>query len=207
MFEKQVEKCHYEFGRYFHKKRWISVWHQISEVLEKSPSCVLDVGPGAGVLAALLKLQNIKVETADIDPDLNPSILLSSAKIPVDDNRYDCVCAFQVLEHLPYDEALSLFREMVRVSKSQIVISLPDAKKVYRVLLDFPFIDNFSVFIPRPRFGQRKNKFDGEHYWEVNREGFSLGKVVSDLSANAELLKTYRVPENPHHRFFIFHKW
>lgn len=51
-----------------------------------------------------------------------------------------------------------------------------------------------------------KHVFDGEHHWEIGKKGYLLKKIIDDLSQKSKLLKTYRVPENPYHRFFVFEK-
>ncbi|HFE37487.1 MAG TPA: class I SAM-dependent methyltransferase, partial [Gammaproteobacteria bacterium] len=129
---KQVNKEHYEFQRYLSKARWNSVWHQLDEVIRLQPESVLEIGPGPGVFKNMATLFGVKVETLDIDPELMPDHVGSVTALPFEDNSYDVVCAFQILEHLPYDVALRAFNEIVRVSRSHVVISLPDAKPVWR---------------------------------------------------------------------------
>lgn len=204
----QVEKNHYKFVRYVNKKRWSSMWHQLDDILALEPHTVLEVGPGPGLLKGMLSSFNIKVETVDIDAEVNPDHIAPATKLPFDDNQYDVVCAFQMLEHLPYQESLVAFSEMVRVSKSHIVISLPDAKKLWRYIVYIPKIGEVQLFLPRPRIKTPIHKFDGQHYWELNKKGYSLDKVVEDLVNNngVRLLKTYRVKENTYHRFFVFSK-
>jgi len=50
--------------------------------------------------------------------------------------------------------------------------------------------------------------FNGEHHWEINKAGYALSKVVKDLEnvGGVSVSKTYRVDENPYHRFFVFKK-
>jgi len=51
------------------------------------------------------------------------------------------------------------------------------------------------------------NKFDGEHYWEIGKIDYSLNKIVNDIqNTGFKIEKTYRVFENPYHRFFILRK-
>ena len=61
--------------------------------------------------------------------------------------------------------------------------------------------------IPRPRLGPQKHIFDGEHYWEINKDGYPLSRIVSAIeSCGATVDKTYRVVDNPYHRFFMLVK-
>jgi hypothetical protein len=116
------------------------------------------------------------------------------------------VCAFQVLEHLPYELALQAFAEMVRVSRRYVVISLPDAKPLWRYLAHIPLFGPVEFVVPRPFFGKPVNVFNGGHHWEINKREYPLVRVQADLSKIGRLLKTYRVPENPYHRFFVFER-
>ncbi len=207
MTTKQVEKSHYDFTRYMSRSRWQSIWHQLDEVLQLQPVRVLELGPGPGVFKSMARLTGLSVETLDIDPELNPDHIGSATDIPLPDQSYDVVCAFQMLEHLPYEQSLLAFGEMVRVSRRHIVISLPDAKVMWRYTGYLPRLGGFDWLVPRPFAKARPHQFDGEHYWEINKYGYGLEKVSRDLSAHASMLRTYRVRENPYHRFFVFEKW
>ena len=202
--KKQVDKSHYEFERYMSKARWNSVWHQLDEVISLKPEKVLEIGPGPGIFKHTASLFGIKVETLDLDPKLAPDHVGSATALPFADDTYDVVCAFQMLEHLPYENALLAFREMVRVSRRHVVISLPDAKIVWRYQFYIPKFGTFDKFIPRPSRGTQQHQFDGEHYWEISKKGYPLARIIRDFSEYATLLKTYRAQENTYHRFFIF---
>ena len=109
-----------------------------------------------------------------------------------------------MLEHLPYETALQAFAEMVRVSRRHVVISLPDARPVWQYRYHVPKFGTRSLLFPRPILKQPEHVFDGEHYWEINKKGYDLARVVNDLGRLCSLNKTYRVFENPYHRFFVF---
>ncbi|MQM38523.1 hypothetical protein KBTX_02534 [wastewater metagenome] len=56
-----------------------------------------------------------------------------------------------------------------------------------------------------PEIRLRRHVFDGQHYWEVNKRGYSQKKFVADVEAlGLKLYRSYRVPEVPYHRFFVF---
>lgn len=204
--QKQVDKTHYDFQKYLSKSRWNSIWHQLHEVQKVSPESVLEVGPGPNIFKLIAAQIGIKVETIDIDPELNPDYVGSVTDMPFECGKYDLVCAFQVLEHMPYEESLNAFREMVRVSRKHVIISLPDAKPRYRIFLDVPKFGYKQFFFESPRSRMPVHHFDGQHYWEVNKKGYELDKVIADFSAMISLERTYRVNENKYHRFFVFKK-
>jgi SAM-dependent methyltransferase len=203
---RQVEKSHYEFARYVSKERWASFWHQIDEIIKLNPRNVLEVGPGPGLFKAIAKIVGIDVETLDLDPDLSPDHIGSATDMPFSDGTYDVVCAFQMLEHLPYDVSLKAFRDMIRVSVNHVVISLPDARPLWHYKLYVPKIGQRDFAISRPQLRLPLHKFNGEHYWEINKRDYPLARIVADYTNFARLVKTYRVPENPYHRFFVFEK-
>jgi len=205
-YEKQVEKDHYQFSRYMSKQRWCSVWHQFDEVQKLQSNRVLEVGPGPGLFKMVAATFGISVETLDFDPDLKPDHVGSATALPFSDGSYDVVCAFQMLEHLPYEAALQAFGEMARVSRRHVIISLPDARPVWRYQVHIPKFGPCDFLIPRPLFKAAAHEFDGEHYWELNKRGYPLSRVIDDLSKHMRLVKTYRVPEYFYHRFLTFEK-
>lgn len=202
--KKQVSKSHYKFERYLSKVRWNSVWHQLDEVIQLDPNSVLEIGPGPGIFKKVAGLFDINVETLDLDPDLEPDHVGTVVDLPFVDGSFDIVCAFQVLEHLPYEESKEAFREIARVSRKYVIISLPDVKPVWHYRFHIPKLGIRTLSIPRPFFRPPENRFDREHFWEINKHGFPLSRIVHDFSSVMPLIKTYQVMENPYHRFLIF---
>lgn len=62
------------------------------------------------------------------------------------------------------------------------------------------------VHVPKPRMGLREHKFDGQHYWEINKAGYPQSLILDEFQkqTNKKLQRTYRVNENPYHRFFVW---
>jgi len=118
--KKQVDKSHYKFRSYVHKRRWASMWHQLDEVLSLQAASVLEIGPGPGILKAMAALFDTRVETLDIDPELRPDHVASASDLPFADRAYDVVCAFEMLEHVPYEKSLSIFGELARVDLTHL---------------------------------------------------------------------------------------
>lgn len=204
---KQVNKEHYTFEKYLGKDRWNSIWHQISEVINANAKNVLEVGPGPGIFKSVLTNNGINVETVDVDPELLPDYVASATNLPFYEDSYDCVCAFQMLEHLPYDQALIAFKEMVRISSKTVIISLPNAEVMWPFSFHIPTRGSVRFLIKNPFRRAKIHSFDGEHYWELNKVDYSESRVVSDLlKLNVVLQKSYRVYEKPYHHFYIFEK-
>lgn len=201
---KQVEKSHYDLRSYMDKGRWISIWYQLDEIMKYQPQNVLEIGPGPGVLKKLAQMFGLRIETLDLDPELQPDHVASATALPFGPKSYDVVCAFQMLEHLPYTKALAAFAEMTRVARKAVVVSLPDVERVWRYAVHIPRIGLREFLLPRPASSPKVHEFDGEHYWEINKKEHPLEKVVADFSALCRLVKTYRVFEDPYYRFFVF---
>jgi ubiquinone/menaquinone biosynthesis C-methylase UbiE len=124
MSKNQIDKSQYDFENYLNKNRWINIWHQIDEVMSLQPKSLLEVGPGPGLLKAILEhFKRSQWKQWILIMKLKPNYVASADDLPFDDNTYDCVCAFQMLEHLPYNQSLIAFEEMVRVAK-KILLSV-----------------------------------------------------------------------------------
>ncbi len=200
----QVESNHYFNKSYDTKERFISYWHQINEIIKLNPKTVLEIGVGNGFVSKYLKERKVNVLTLDIDKRLSPDVVGSVLNMPFSDELFDVMACYQVLEHLPFENFSEALSEIFRVSKSYAILSLPDASRVYRVYLQIPKIGIFKRLIPLPRLKNPIHKFDGEHYWEIGKAGYPLSKIIKEIqTAGFRVEKTYRVFENPYHRFFI----
>lgn len=203
----QVDKAHYEFSKYITKRRWISIWHQISILSDLAAKNVLELGPGAGVLKNIASLHGIEVKTVDIDESLSPDFVGDLRELKFDENSFDVTCAFQVLEHIPFDEAMDTLRELKRISKIATVISLPNCKTRYPVSVRIPKFGEHCWTYPNliKHFLPKNHEFDGQHYWEIGAKQYGLEAVIEKIEAstNARIVKDFRLPEFPYHHFFI----
>lgn len=203
--QKQVDKSHYSFANYMDKRRWASIWHQLDEVIVQRPESVLEIGPGSGIFNQAAANFGLNVKTLDIDPDLAPDYVAPATNIPIADRSVDVACAFQVLEHMPFETSMLALKEMCRVARKAVVISLPDVKTSWASTITIPKLGTLRFVLSRPWFKPRPHQFDGEHYWEINKQGYTTAHVTSEIErvANGYSLRTYRVHENLYHRFFI----
>ena len=200
----QVEPNHYFNKSYDSKERFTSYWHQINEIIKLNPKRVLEIGIGNGFVSEYLEERKLDIVTLDIDKRLNPDIAGSILNIPFADKSFDVVACYELLEHLNYESFYKILSEVSRVSNSYVVLSIPDASRIYRFNVQIPKIGEIKKLIPLPRMKNPIHKFDGEHYWEIGKAKYPLNKIINDIQrAGFKIEKTYRVFEIPYHRFFI----
>jgi len=175
--------------KYIHKERWISYYHQIDEIISANPDSVLEIGIFKGVLRTVLQnVYHCKYEAMDIDESSKPDYVGSVTDLPFAEGTYDVVACFEVLEHLPYEHFEKALSEIFRVAKKRAVISLPNAGA----------------------FGKpnKEHIFNGSHYWEINKIGFELEKIIATIKKigynyDFELVENYRISEYIYHHFFV----
>ena len=207
MMKPQVEPILYFSEAYDTKERFISYWHQIKEITKLNPKRVLEIGIGNGFACKYLRDRKVKVVTLDRDDRLNPDIAGSVLDTPFTDLSFDVVACYELLEHLPYENFNKAISEIFRVSKSWAILSLPDVSRAYRFNVQIPKLGEIKRLISLPRLIKPIHKFDGEHYWEIGKDGYPLNKIINDIGRVGFILKrTYRVFEFPYHRFFVLEK-
>lgn len=206
MSEAQIDPRHYDFARYVDIRRWASYWHQVQETLSLRPRSVLEIGVGTGLFRAILQTLHCPVTSVDINPALRPDHVASVMALPLPDDSFSAVVAFQVLEHLPYEDFRASVSEMRRVAAEHVILSLPDAQKLWRCSLDLGAGER-RLQMPKPRLRPPVHKGRGQHKWEIGKRGYPAERIAADLRAcGLEVLKDFRAPENPYHRFFVCRK-
>lgn len=198
---------YYNSMNYNSKARFISFWHQINEIASCKPERILEIGIGNGYTSRELRQMGYNVLTCDIDPETKPDIIGSILELPFDDNSFDVVAAFEVLEHLPYDVFRQGLNELRRVSSRNVLISLPDSTKRYQLKFYVPFRGYYERLIKRPFCKPILQEYDGIHYWEVGSYDTPLEMIVADIErVGLRLVKTYLPFEDYRRRFFIISK-
>jgi hypothetical protein len=195
---------HYSFCSYVTKKRWISYWYQIMEIIAFNPRNVLVIGCGDGIVVDCLKKYGLSVDTFDLFADFNPTYLGSVTEIKsiLGAKKYDCILCCQVLEHVPFKDFESIISQLKTLATKSLILSLPQkySKIEFSLVLKDIKFPKILYAIPKKN---RKLAPNGEHCWEIGVKGSSLKQVVTVLNKYFILSKQYAVPENPYHRFFI----
>lgn len=209
-FKIQVPKTHY-FKGYIDLKRFISYFYQIDLVRKLQPKKVLEIGVGNKITTNYLKQSGIKVDTCDFDKNLEPDYVADIRKLLFDDRSYDIIMAYEILEHILWEDVDKALSELYRISKKYVVISIPykviSCEFVFKPplmgkILRKPFV---NLFFGIPRFFT-KIKFSGEHYWEMGAKNYSSSKIRRTLGKHFRIIKEIRPILAPDYRFFILEK-
>lgn len=191
----------YAAGRYAKLDRFVSYSYQIQEIIATKPASVLEIGVGDGLLSSYFRANSpIRFTTADFAEDLKPDIVADVRNLPIDDMSFDTVCAFQVLEHVPYGEVDHALAQLFRVAKHHVLISLPHFNHPLKLNFKIPALPEVKVLIQVPH--PKKHVFDGQHYWEIGKRGYARSKIRALIAQHGTIEKEFVPYENPSHRFF-----
>lgn len=107
----------------------------LAKIADLAPQTFLDAGCGEGFVAELLlkQMPGLELTGFDFNPDAveiaktkNPGATFITASIfdlPFDDNSFDVVGCFEVLEHLVNPE--QALKELTRVASKAVIVSVP----------------------------------------------------------------------------------
>jgi SAM-dependent methyltransferase len=148
------------------------------QVVGLQPESFLDAGCGEGFVAEMLRarLPDLRLTGFDVDPvavqvaatrDPRGQFLAASIfALPFPDNAFDVVGCFEVLEHLPGNGPDAALRELSRIARKAVVLSVPH--EPYFSLANAARGKNWHI---RPRGS------DPDHHQIWTRDAF--GAVVS----------------------------
>ena len=203
--ELQAEASMYWMPGYDTIERLISYCYQINNLMADKTQTILEIGCGSGFVRNYLKDHGFNITFVDVDEQLHPDIVASVTSIPLPDESFDIVNCCEVLEHLPWESFDKALREIYRLCRKGAILSLPDASGFARLGLKLPKLPGIHILISSPV--KRKFHFDGQHYWEIGRAGYPLAAVISTIrDTGFKIVRTYRVFENPYHRFIVLNK-
>jgi 2-polyprenyl-3-methyl-5-hydroxy-6-metoxy-1,4-benzoquinol methylase len=194
----QVAPEHYDFERYDDAERWMSYWHQIRRVLAVRPKTVLEVGPGSGVFRSYLRAAGVEVKTLDIDRTREVDFVADITKLDTalpSGLTFDAVCAFQVLEHLPFGEFETALANLARRASSDVFVSLP--YRGLRVRFAFWWGDHHVTFGHKFMLPWRHRPIP-EHHWELGYP-ITAGKITRLIRKQLDVVSRGFIRENPYH--------
>ena len=114
------------------REHWLSYWHQIKlmEGHGEQKDTLVEIGIGSGFTSNNLRSKKVDVLTVDIDKEKSPDIVSDATNFKPDKN-YDHFCAFEVFEHMDFDEMGSIIDNVKENINKNIFISVPIFKKTH----------------------------------------------------------------------------
>ena len=181
---------------------------------------VFEVGPGAHFVARNLRELDYVYHTLDFEDIHSPTIVadFSSFDPASVSEQYDLACAFQVLEHFPFEDFTRLIDKLQALSKKYVFISLPFScrgmrfRKIVHHGQNNTEIEEEELFEPSRLPNRRyRDEFMREfpwavHYWEIGRIEFSLEHVIKKLQSSGLQIREQFHGPNPYHYFILCEK-
>lgn len=210
--EATIERDHYFNRRYLKRERMVSFIEQIELVKRFAPegATILEVGRGNGFVDGFLRTYlDYPVTTVDINADLEPDIvddITNPARLQPD--SYDVVTCFEVLEHMPFEQACAAVATLCGVARRHVLLSVPDMR--YFITGSLTVFGTLPVFFRRmlstSRWRNKNKTFGDDHYWEVGitvdgRE-YSEAAVREGLFGGRRLEADYRCFDVPWHHYY-----
>ncbi|MBW3003610.1 class I SAM-dependent methyltransferase [Candidatus Woesearchaeota archaeon] len=170
---------------------------------------ILEIGVGNKTVSDYLKRRGLKVTTCDYDRRLSPDVVADVRKLPFDANFFDLIYACEVLEHIPFDDFKNVLKDLHRITKRYVIISVPYPRMYFGASFRFPFIKrilrkesievNLGIDIPTKIVA-------GEHFWEIGRKEYPLRRIRKELRKHFRIVKEKRGLPHPVHYFFMLEK-
>jgi SAM-dependent methyltransferase len=156
---------------------WYRYYHLIKDLLRLGAADVLEIGTGSGMVRNCMKPLVREYRVLDINPNLEPDVLADVRVLqPELVERFDCLIAADVLEHLPFTELAEVGANLFAYLKpgGHALITIPHRQSNFLFMsptqvphvftLPTGFL-SFGAFYRR--FIKRKIWIDPNHSWEI----------------------------------------
>ncbi len=209
-FPIQVDPSHYVHD-YDSAERFLSYYAQIDAAQRTQPKTILEIGIGNKTVCNYLRTLGYAVTTCDFDARLKPDKVGDIRTLPFKDNQFDTVLACEILEHIPFSDVVQALKELQRVTKHAVVVSIPySCAFVENVLaISIPFLHKQFRFAFRIPYFLFKIIFGGknkEHYWEMGRRYYSKRRIRRLLRHYFTIEREFQPLLNSRHYFFVLRK-
>ena len=209
-FQTQVKKDHYLKTDYDGLESFINYYYQTKSILQfrNEVKKILEVGIGNKTLTNYLRQFGFNVTTCDFAADLQPDKVADVRNLPFDDNEFDATVAFEILEHIPFSDFNLGLKELARVSRKYVIISIPNSTSFFefKIRLSLPKFREKNIYKKFQVRNYLTKQAPSSHKWEMNKKNYSAKKIKRVIkSCNLEILDEME-PEWENHHFFIMKK-
>lgn len=200
----QVSADHY-LGDYLNLPRMITYWYQAKAIRDCGGNGVLEIGVGMGLTAWILRRWGLSVATLDFDPALSPTVAGDLQAMPLSDDSFDTILIAEVLEHLPWDRFVPALIELRRVARKHVIVTLPCPLAGIHLGINVPLLE--PIFLSMGLRQLSKPRFDGQHYWELDRLGYPKRKIRRAVKeAGFTIEREFRPGLSLYNYFFVLRK-
>ncbi|MBD1882291.1 class I SAM-dependent methyltransferase [Coleofasciculus sp. FACHB-T130] len=205
-----INKSKISGEEYISKDRLISYYNQARLIrgLGQQVNNILEIGIFNSLFTEMLKRGGYNVTTADFDVELKPDMVLDLASdFTLPEDKFDVIAIFQVLEHIPYEDAEKALKKLADATKKFLVISVPYRSRFLSIQFKFSLSLRPKYFFVRiPLFWSQKPLTD-EHHWEMGLKGYPKKRLVNSIEKAGFIIKREFIdPLNPYHYFFVLGK-
>ncbi|MFC2089962.1 class I SAM-dependent methyltransferase [Bacteroidota bacterium] len=163
-------------------RHWMYYWHQVRILLAETSKddTILEIGVGTRFTSNYLKSKGYQVTTIDIDKEKKPDIVANIVEYEFKE-KYDHIIAFEVFEHLPFEDFTQILSKLRSVTAKSFILSLPRNEKVWLDLnMELPGSKEFRI-----KIASRRNKIISKHhYWEVDYKNYTNAFLKKEFAAN-----------------------
>lgn len=153
--------------------RFILYWYQKEVILQSGfKDRILEIGKGTGFLKNYFSLFGIKITTLDHNIELNPDIVMDIDDLGMLKDKFNVVCLFDVIEHIPFDKVTILFGHINRILEKEGIFSF------------------HTPYMPLPL--PNRPLHNGQHYWEFGKWGYSKKKIEAIIDRFFTIEKCFR---------------
>jgi hypothetical protein len=184
-----------EWRRYYSEKRIGHQWLQVHMLTDVGAETVLEIGPGLGLVTAMLDNAGFAVTTLDFLPSQYPRDHIKHLQCDLRDatreqlSGFDAIICCETLEHFHWDDVDGLLRRFRDAAPKHLLISVP----YMGLQLDWRLYLNARAW--RNAFSLKQFKFLSEfkfdektdplcHKWEVGYRGTGLQALEDKLKRN-----------------------
>lgn len=171
---------------------WFRYYHLVKDVLRLDVAEILEIGSGSGMLRNCLTPLVREYRVMDINPNLAPDWIADVRESRSElANRFDCVIAADVLEHLPFADlgatCANLYSYLKPGGYALITIPHRQSNFLFMTPTQIPHVVTVPTGFLSPgafwrRFIKRKIWIDPSHCWEIGDVHVRIKDVEARLT-------------------------
>jgi hypothetical protein len=208
-YDPQIDANRYFQDEYLGISRFLSYREQIVSVVDlKGVTTIGEIGKGNGLTSSILKQFGYDVTTIDFDPNVMPDVECSVLELKrAVTKKFNAVLCFEVLEHLQFDDFENALENLGFISDRYLILSLPYVGITIKAHLYVAKYGEREIeFTKRVPLFWKSHVFNGQHYWEVGKKGFSRDRIRRIIANHFDIKKEWLHPYNHAQLFFLCQK-